>query len=287
MSISSYFTSVRLNSEEQSRGSVMNNNKQEERIEMLQSSEHNREPIRYERSISYRTHGCPRFQRIKRKAINPSSLESLRVCDANNTDTVDNRDTVYNTKETLVENLIHAIKQRDGSLSQELIKNNDMSTLFKLRFQITIRVRRSDHAYLKTGVYVPSTPLTVAMEVTLLQLAVGLEMDDIVQVILESVMQGELNPSTALNNAIFKSETSVHFEGDSTKYRDVDQMLNKATAFQLAAFLHTNSLKLFIAFTKAHGIELRDFMRNGESPFNSSAIHFAACNPDSECMRYV
>ena len=70
-------------------------------------------------------------------------------------------------------------------------------------------------------------------------------------------------------------------------FGDIDQLLNKATAFQLAALLHTNSLKLFIDFTQAHDIELTDFMRNDESPFNSSALHFAACNPDSECMRYV
>ena len=88
-------------------------------------------------------------------------------------------------------------------------------------------------------------------------------------------------------NAIFKSETSVHFEGDSTKYRDIDRMLNMATAFQLAALFHTKSLKLFIEFTKFHDIELTDFMSNDESPFNFSALHFAACNPDSECMRYV
>ena len=287
MSISSTFTSVRSNSEAQSRGSVMNNNKQEERIEMLQNSQHNRAPIPYKRSISYRTHGSPRLQRIKKKAINPSSRVSLRGCDASNTDIVDNTDTVDGLEKALVENLVHTIKKRDGNLSQELIKNNDLSILFKLRFVIDLRVRKSEHAYLETGVYKPSTPQTVAMEVTLLQLAIGLEMDDFVQVILERGMQGENNPNTALYNAIFKSNTRVHFEGDGTKYRDIDQLLNKATAFQLAAMLHTNSLKLFLDFTQDHDIELTDFMRNDESPFNSSALHFAACNPDSECLRYV
>ena len=230
------------------------------------------------------------LQRIKRKAINPSSLLSLRGCEgceANNTDILDNTDTVDSLEKTLVENLVHTIKKRDGNLSQEFIKNNDLTMLFKLRFVIDLRVRKSEQAYLETGVYKPSTPQTVAMEVTLLQLAIGLEMDDVVQVILERGMEGENNPSTALYNAIFKCETRVHFEGDSTKYRDIDQLLNKATAFQLAALLHTNSLKLFIDFTQAHDIELTDFMRNDESPFNSSALHFAACNPDSECMRYV
>ena len=240
--------------------------RQEERIEMLQNqtpsdqSEATTRNQRYQRSLSFRNHGSRRLK--KKKAIDPPSL---RGSDTNDTE-----------ERELLNNLVDAIKTGDKVQTQELIMSNESSTLLRLRFKIDLRVRRSEHPYLETGVYIPSELQTVAMEVSLLQLAVVLEKEEIVQLMLD---KGD--PNSTL--------TCVHFEGDGAKYRDLDQMLHETTAFHLAARFHTNSLKLFIDHAKARELSIEDLIKveHGRSPLHSSALHHAACNSDTESIRHV
>ena len=243
--------------------------RQEERIEMLQNqtpsdqSEATTRNQRYQRSLSFRNHGSRRLK--KKKAIDPSSL---RGSDANDTE-----------EKALLDNLVDAIKAGDKTHpghTRGLIMSLDSSTLLRLRFKIDLRVRKSEHPYLETGVYIPSELQTVAMEVSLLQLAVILEKEDIVQLMLD---KGD--PNSTL--------TCVHFEGDGAKYRDLDQMLHETTAFHLAARFHTNSLKLFIDHAKARELSIEDLIKggHGRSHLHSSALHHAACNSDPESIRHV
>ena len=250
--------------------------KQEEKIEMLpctsQSGQNEAtiQKLRYQRSLSYRNHGTRRLK--KKRTINPSSLRGI--------------DAKSDEEKILLNQFVGAIKSGDKSHTQELIKNNDLLTLLKLRFRTDIRARKSEHRYLETGDYIPSELQMVTIDVTLLQLAVVLEEKDIVQLIVQLAIQDKENPSITLYEMIGASETIVHFGEEGTKYRDLDQMLHETTAFHLAARFHSASLEIFIDHAKDHEVVMED-LKGGRSPIDSSALHYAACNPDPECTRHV
>ena len=233
--------------------------------------------LTYQRSVSFRNHGR---QGIKnKKEIDPSSLRGI--------DPADTVDANATEEKSLLDNLVNAIKTGDMSRTQELIRNNTMSRLIKLRFKIDIRVGKSEQRYLETGVYKPREHHYVPMEVTLLQLGVVLEMEEIVELMLRMANQDREDRGSTLHGSIGKSETIVHFEGDATKYRHLDQMLHGTTAFHLAARYHANSLKLFLDHAKDDETALQEVINEGRSSLNSSALHYAACNPDTESTRYV
>ena len=222
----------------------------------------------YQRSVSYRNDGRRRMKRMK-------SMESstLRSCVTNDIE-----------EKHLADKLITAINSNDISQTNDLIGMNNLSSLVKLRFKINVTVRRSDHPYLETGVYKPSEIQSKPLEVTLLQLAILLGKDEIVQLIL--MKDKEASP-TRFNEMVLESESILHFDGDVKKYNEIDQMLHESTAFHLAAKFHTNSLKRFIYKAKDHGCAIKDLIKEVKSPLGYSALHYAACNPDTESIRYV
>ena len=132
------------------------------------------------------------------------------------------------------------------------------------------------------GVYIPSEIQSKPLEVTLLQLAILLGKDEIVQMIL-----GKEDSLTMFYEMVIKSESRLHFDEAVTKYNEIDQMLHESTAFHLAAKFHTNSLKRFIYKAKDHGCAIKDLIKEVKSPLGYSALHYAACNPDTESIRYV
>ena len=122
----------------------------------------------YQRSVSYRNDGSRRMKRMK-------SIESSTI-----------RSSVTNDIEEkhLADKLITAINNNDISQTNDLIGTNNLLSLVKLRFKINVTVRRSEQPYLETGVYEPSEIQSKPLEVTLLQLAILLGKDEIVQKIL-------------------------------------------------------------------------------------------------------
>ena len=184
----------------------------------------------------------------------------------------------------LVDKLITAINNNDISQTNDLIGTINLLSLVKLRFKINVTVRRSEQPYLETGVYIPSEIQSKPLEVTLLQLAILLGKDEIIQMIL-----GKEESSTMFYEMVIKSETRLHFDVDEdvTKYNEIDQMLHESTAFHLAAKFHTSSLKRFIYKAKDHGCAIEDFIKAVKSPLGYSALHYAACNPDTESIRYI
>ena len=227
--------------------------------------------LSYQRSVSFRNYGRPRIK--NQKEIGPSTLRGI--------------DTNATEDKALLDDLVDAIKTGDKSYTLELIRNNTMPRLIKLRFRIDIRVGKSEQRYLETGVYVPIERQYAPMEVTLLQLGVVLEREEIVELMLRMANQDREDRGSTLYGLIGKSETIVHFEGDATKYRHLDQMLHGTTAFHLAARYHANSLKLFLDHAKDDETVLQDLINGGRSSLNSSALHYAACNPDTESTRHV
>ena len=220
----------------------------------------------YQRSVSYRNDGSRRMKRMK--SIESSTLRSSVTNDIE--------------EKHLVDKLITAINNNDISQTNDLIGTNNLLSLVKLRFKINVTVRRSDQPYLETGVYKPSEIQSKPLEVTLLQLAILLGKDEIVQMIL-----GKEDSLTMFYEMVIKSESRLHFDEAVTKYNEIDQMLHESTAFHLAAKFHTNSLKRLIYKAKDHGCAIKDLIKEVKSPLGYSALHYAACNPDTESIRYV
>ena len=221
---------------------------------------------KYQRSVSYRNDGNRRMRRMK-------SIESSTL-----------RGSVTNDIEEkhLVDKLITAINNNDISQTNDLIGTSNLQSLGRLRFKIDVTVRRSEHPYLETGVYIPSKIQSKPLEVTLLQLAILLGKDEIIQMVL-----GKEYSLTKFYEMVIKSETKLDFDEDITKYNEIDQMLHESTAFHLAAKFHTSSLKRFIYKAKDHGCAIVDFIKAVKSPLGYSALHYAACNPDTESIRYI
>ena len=220
----------------------------------------------YQRSVSYRNDGRRRMKRMK--SIESSTLRSGVTNDIE--------------EKHLVDKLITAINKNDISQTNDLIGTNNLLSLVKLRFEIDVTVKRSEQPYLETGVYIPSEIQSKPLEVTLLQLAILLGKDEIVQMIL-----GKEDSLTMFYEMVIKSESRLHFDEAVTKYNEIDQMLHESTAFHLAAKFHTNSLKRFIYKAKDHGCAIKDLIKEVKSPLGYSALHYAACNPDTESIRYV
>ena len=220
----------------------------------------------YQRSVSYRNNGSRRMKRMK--LIESSTLRSSVTNDIE--------------EKHLVDKLITAINKNDISQTNDLIGTNNLLSLVKLRFEIDVTVKRSEQPYLETGVYIPSEIQSKPLEVTLLQLAILLGKDEIVQMIL-----GKEDSLTMFYEMVIKSESRLHFDEAVTKYNEIDQMLHESTAFHLAAKFHTNSLKRFIYKAKDHGCAIKDLIKEVKSPLGYSALHYAACNPDTESIRYV
>ena len=220
----------------------------------------------YQRSVSYRNDGSRRMKKMK--SIESSTLRSSVTNDIE--------------EKHLVDKLITAINKNDISQTNDLIETNNLLSLVKLRFEIDVTVKRSEQPYLETGVYIPSEIQSKPLEVTLLQLAILLGKDEIVQMIL-----GKEDSLTMFYEMVIKSESRLHFDEAVTKYNEIDQMLHESTAFHLAAKFHTNSLKRFIYKAKDHGCAIKDLIKEVKSPLGYSALHYAACNPDTESIRYV
>ena len=220
----------------------------------------------YQRSVSYRNDGSRRMKKMK--SIESSTLRSSVTNDIE--------------EKHLVDKLITAINKNDISQTNDLIETNNLLSLIKLRFEIDVTVKRSEQPYLETGVYIPSEIQSKPLEVTLLQLAILLGKDEIVQMIL-----GKEDSLTMFYEMVIKSESRLHFDEAVTKYNEIDQMLHESTAFHLAAKFHTNSLKRFIYKAKDHGCAIKDLIKEVKSPLGYSALHYAACNPDTESIRYV
>ena len=226
-------------------------------------------PIRsHQRSLSFRNHGM-RTLRAKKviKSFTPFGSEPAE-------------------KKDLQESLGNAIKTGDIFQIQELVTAHGVSTINNLRFAVSIRVKmKRGGRYLEIGRYKPSERQTATMEVTPLQLAVVFKKANIVQLMLEWATRTQDKDETRsmLDAMIGQARATVKFEEDLVKYRDVDRMLDGSTAFDLAARFCVQSLQLLIDHIKEHG-KINDYIvTNRESGF--SALHYAACNADTDCLR--
>ena len=146
-------------------------------------------------------------------------------------------------------------------------------------------MRKSKHRYLETGEYTRKELVIVDMEVTFLQLAIILEKEDIVSLML-GLGTNESNATSTFYEMIGQSQSIIHSEEDGDQYFDLYKMLHDTTPFHLAARFHANSLKLLLDHARAHEIDMEDLITKGQSPTFSSALHYAACNSDVESIRY-
>ena len=203
-------------------------------------------------------------QRIRKrlKTIDTGRL-SLRSCGGNS-----------RSEKELREKLGNAIRMGNLCDVRDIMNSNELSMVINLRFCIDINVYRLKQ---RCREYVRPETQLATMEVSPLQLAVILKKVGIVQLMLQLV------PDQEMNTFIGKSNANVKFKEDLSNYGDLDRMLNGPSAFQLAARFHAESLKMLMNYIKDQETIGDYIIKGGQSGY--SALHYAACNKDTEGLR--